>query len=213
MSPKVPQAYLQARRAEILEAAARCFREKGFHNTTMQDIYKATNLSPGAVYNYFSSKEDIVVAAVKELSDWTVSSLASVIAENPDESITNIIRFWLAIIRKYEIGENISIHLDFYSEATRNSKIREAMLLSQSATHEKLIELIKQNQSAGLVDAGLDPLAIARAIMGMVFGMMIHKSLEPEIDLDAYGQACEAMINSTFSTPPKRRRRAEKQTK
>ena len=68
MSPKVPEAYLTARRNEIIHAASHCFAEKGFHNTTMQDIYDATGLSPGAVYNYFSNKEDIVAATVEEFS-------------------------------------------------------------------------------------------------------------------------------------------------
>jgi AcrR family transcriptional regulator len=209
MSPKVPQAYLDARRAEILEAAWKCFTEKGFHNTTMQDIYQATNLSPGAVYNYFSSKEDIVVASVKEFSNWSVSSLTSLISENPDKSIIKVIQYWLSTIKQNDIGKGISIQLDFYSEATRNSRIREAMLQSQDATHDKLIELIKHNQQAGVFNAKLDPLSIARAIMGMVFGIMIHKSLDPDVDLDAYGQVFEAVITGAFSSPPKRRRRTE----
>jgi AcrR family transcriptional regulator len=209
MSPKVPQAYLEARRAEILEAAWKCFTEKGFHNTTMQDIYQATNLSPGAVYNYFSSKEDIVVASVKEFSNWSVSSLTSLISENPDKSIIKVIQYWLSTIKQNDIGKGISIQLDFYSEATRNSRIREAMLQSQDATHDKLIELIKHNQQAGVFNTKLDPLSIARAIMGMVFGIMIHKSLDPDVDLDAYGQVFEAVITGAFSSPPKRRRRTE----
>lgn len=64
MSPKVPEAYPLARRAEILEADLECFMGKGFLNTTMKDIYRFTNLSPGAIYNCFSSKEDIVVLAM-----------------------------------------------------------------------------------------------------------------------------------------------------
>lgn len=213
MSPKVPKAYLEARRAEILEAAAKCFMEKGFHNTTMHDIYESANLSPGAVYNYFSSKEDIVIAAVKAYTDWSISELETVISENPGASIIIIIRYWLSGIKQNDIGKGIGMQLDFYSEATRNSKIREAMLGSQNATHEKLIELIKRDQQAGVTNTGLDPLSVARAIMGMLFGIMIHKSLEPEIDLDAYGQVCEAMINGTFSNPLKSRRITEKNKK
>jgi AcrR family transcriptional regulator len=190
MSPKVPEAYLKARRNEILEAAGKCFLEKGFHHTTMQDIYTATNLSPGAVYNYFPSKEDIVVAAIGEFSDWSTSSLESVISEEV-------------------LGRGISVQLDFYSEAIRNAAIREAMLKNQDATHAKLIEIIKQNQQSGVINAKLDPLTIARTLMGIMFGMMIHKSLEPEVDLDAYGKVCEAIFNGTFSSPPKKRRRVK----
>jgi len=198
----VPQAYLEARRAEILEAAWKCFMEKGFHNTTMQDIYQAANLSPGAVYNYFSSKEDIVVASVNEFKDWMISSLASVISENPNESFAKVIQFWLSLVKQGDIGQSISVQLDLYSEATRNSYIREAVLKNQDATHAKLIELIKRSQQAGVFNARLDPLSIARAVMGMVFGIMIHKSLEPDVDLDAYGEVCEAMLKGTFSGPP-----------
>ncbi len=202
MSPKVPEAYLEARRAEILEAATKCFMEKGFHNTTMQDIYDAANLSPGAVYNYFSSKEDIIIAAVKDFNEWSISSLTSVISDNPNESLINIIRFWLSLVKQYEMSKSISVQLDLYSEATRNSGVREAVLKNQDNTHALLIEFIRQNQQAGIINAGLDSLAIARAIMGMVFGITMHKSLEPEVDLDAFGEVCEAMFKGTFSSPP-----------
>jgi len=203
MSPKVPEAYLKARRTEILEAAAKCFMEKGFHSTSMQDIYEAVNLSPGAVYNYFSSKEEIVIATLKAYNEWSISSLESVISENPNESMINIIRFWLSLLKQTDISKSFSVQLDFYAEATRNRSIREAVLENQDATHVKLIECIEQHQQAGEFNAKLDPLSIARAIMGMVFGIMIHKSLDPEVDLDAYGQVCEAMIRGTFSSPSK----------
>ena len=207
MSPKVPEAYLEARRAEIQQAAFKCFMEKGFHHTTMQDIYKTANLSPGAVYNYFSSKEDIVIAAIKEFTHWSISSLDSLISENPNESLTNIFQFWISPFKQDEISNSFSVQLDFYSEANRNSVVLKAVLELQDATHAILVDLIERNQREGVFNASLDSLSIARAMMGMVFGIMIHKSLDPEVDLDAYGQVFEAMITGAFSSPPKRRRR------
>jgi AcrR family transcriptional regulator len=58
--PKVSQAHRDARRAQILEAAIICFSRRGFHSATMQDIVRQSRLSPGAIYNYFASKEDSV---------------------------------------------------------------------------------------------------------------------------------------------------------
>jgi AcrR family transcriptional regulator len=209
MSPKVPESYLEARRKEIIEAASKCFAEKGFHNTTMQDIYETANLSPGAVYNYFSSKEDIVVATIAAFSEWSISWLESVVSENPDDSFLKIIQSWITLIKQEIIGRGISVQLDYYSEASRNKAIREAVLKSQDATHAKLIEIIKQNQQWGVINAKLEPLAIARTLMGIMFGMMIHKSLEPEVDIDTYGQVCEAIFNGTFSRVAVNSRRAE----
>src|SRR3954454_20910517 len=60
--PKVLPEYLEPRRREILDAAATCFTRRGFHQTTMQDICEESKLSPGAVYRYFRSKEEIIEA-------------------------------------------------------------------------------------------------------------------------------------------------------
>src|SRR5918997_1478939 len=60
--PKVQPEYLETRRQQILDAAAACFSRRGFHQTTMQDICAEADLSPGAVYRYFRSKEEIIQA-------------------------------------------------------------------------------------------------------------------------------------------------------
>jgi AcrR family transcriptional regulator len=205
MSPKVPEAYLEARRNEILEAAYKCFSEKGFHNATMQDIYNTANLSPGAVYNYFSSKEDIAVATVKKLNDLVMPQLASLSSQSPEKSFEDMINYWLSHLKQDYIGNSISIQLDYFSEATRNGKIRRALLESQATTHALLIEIIKRNQQTGFIYPELDPLSIARAVMGLFFGIGIHKLLDPDIDVEAFSKVFKAMLIGTFSTPPKKR--------
>lgn len=57
LMPKVSDAHLEARREQILDAAEACFSREGFHQTSMQDICREAELSPGAVYRHFSSKE------------------------------------------------------------------------------------------------------------------------------------------------------------
>jgi AcrR family transcriptional regulator len=205
MSPKVPQAYLDARRAEIMEAAVKCFMEKGFHNTTMQDIYDATKLSPGAVYNYFSSKEDIVVSALNEFRDWSISSMTPLLSEDQSESLIKYVDFWLSYANQDVSRERFSVTLGYYSEAPRKNNIREAVLKSQDASHEKIMEIVKNNQRAGKINAALDPLSVARVMGSLVFGAAVHKMLNPDINLDAYGQVCKAMIKGTFTRPAKSR--------
>ena len=58
--PRVSDEYMARRREEILAAAKACFAREGFHATSMRDIYRECGLSPGAVYNHFASKEEIV---------------------------------------------------------------------------------------------------------------------------------------------------------
>jgi AcrR family transcriptional regulator len=203
MSPKVPEAYLKARRTEIIEAAYKCFMEKGFHNTTMQDIYKATHLSPGAVYNYFSSKEDIVVGAVEMYSDWTMASVESLLKQNTGESFINIFKFWFQTIMQSDIRDIYGVQMDFYAEAARNKVIRDAMIKNMEATGNRLAEAVKKSQQSGMFNPLLDPISTVHVMVGMVFTAAIHKMIDPDFDLEKYERVCEAMLNGTFSNPPK----------
>ena len=59
----VPQrAGSEETRQQILDTALVLFREKGFEQTTIREIAKATGLSLGAAYYYFNSKEALVAA-------------------------------------------------------------------------------------------------------------------------------------------------------
>lgn len=54
-------------RKRILEAANILFLQKGFEDTTLQDIMNESGLSKGAIYHYFKSKEDIIDALNNEM--------------------------------------------------------------------------------------------------------------------------------------------------
>ena len=64
--PRLTDATKAARRAQIIEAAVSCFLEKGYTNTSMSDIIKASELSSGSIYSHFSGKEDILISAINE---------------------------------------------------------------------------------------------------------------------------------------------------
>jgi len=64
--PRLTDATKAARRAQIIEAAVSCLLDKGYTNTSMSDIIKASGLSSGSIYSHFSGKEDILTTAINE---------------------------------------------------------------------------------------------------------------------------------------------------
>ena len=58
--PRLKPDTQRARREHILDAAELCFARSGFHATSMQDICREAAVSPGALYVYFRSKEDLI---------------------------------------------------------------------------------------------------------------------------------------------------------
>lgn len=56
-------------RAEILEAAAQIFSQKGYHGTSMQDIALAVNLQKASLYYHFGSKQEILFELLNQALD------------------------------------------------------------------------------------------------------------------------------------------------
>ena len=60
MAPKISEEYLEDRRNQILDATVVTFSRKGLHQTTIENIRMAADLSRGAVYHYFKTNEEII---------------------------------------------------------------------------------------------------------------------------------------------------------
>ena len=57
------------RKMQILEAAATVFAKKGFHRATTKEIAEAADVAEGTIYNYFESKDDLLISLIDWLSD------------------------------------------------------------------------------------------------------------------------------------------------
>jgi TetR/AcrR family transcriptional repressor of nem operon len=60
---KISKAQLSANRAQIVETAARLFRERGYNGVGVADIMKHAGFTHGGFYNHFASKEELIAAA------------------------------------------------------------------------------------------------------------------------------------------------------
>ena len=58
----------QRRMAQILDGAAHVFARKGFHAATTREIAQAADVSEGTIYNYFDSKEDLLIHIMTQLT-------------------------------------------------------------------------------------------------------------------------------------------------
>ena len=70
-APKDPirKQLIEARRTQIIEAAASVFAEKGFPRATTREIAAAAGVSEGTIYNYFEGKADLLICMVQCLTE------------------------------------------------------------------------------------------------------------------------------------------------
>ncbi|MFL5751726.1 MAG: TetR family transcriptional regulator, partial [Chloroflexota bacterium] len=78
--PRVSAQHEHEVRERIVRAATRVFSERGFHRATMQDIVRASGLSVGAIYTYFKSKDELILAGCDLITDQEMTELARRIA-------------------------------------------------------------------------------------------------------------------------------------
>lgn len=65
--PKVTEEHRAAMRRRIQQAAMRCARRKGLAAMSMNDVIRESGLSAGAIYGYFSSKNELITSISQDL--------------------------------------------------------------------------------------------------------------------------------------------------
>lgn len=81
--PKVSQSHRDEMALRIASAAMVCARKKGFAAMSMADIIKEAGLSAGAIYGYYSSKDEILQAIAKRIVGGRSAELDALAARKP----------------------------------------------------------------------------------------------------------------------------------
>lgn len=94
-------------RNDVLEAAWDLFWERGFNATSIADIAKRAGLPKGSIYNYFESKDALLLAAIGRLKLQAESELRSKVLEgtpSPGEIVDRVIGHYLEEFAKHDYG-------------------------------------------------------------------------------------------------------------
>lgn len=83
----------EIRRAEIMDAAMLLFMEKGYANTTTQDIVDKVNISRGLLYYHFKNKEDILYYLVERYSEKLLRDIHVIVNDDDKTAIEKIRAF------------------------------------------------------------------------------------------------------------------------
>ena len=183
--PKISDERRAARRKQILEAAWTRFQKQGLHATTMDDIIRGAGLSAGAVYSYFPSKEELILAAVTDslggIRDLVGPTLEARPLPAPDVLVTQI----MAAVASFTAREGYDLRriaLLGWSEAQRNDRLRETMKGFYLPFRARLEAAAGQWQAAGLVHPQASAADVAKTILAMVLGFVVQSALLGDVE-------------------------------
>jgi AcrR family transcriptional regulator len=179
----------ERRRSQILEAALTCFRKRGFHQTSMQEICAAADLSPGALYRYFPSKTDIITAISSADAQARCQTIAQISSDELIDRLVDYAERFVAKGRKYA-----PLIADIMAETIRDSDLAVRMRAGYAPMHALLAKLIAEGQVRGTFDASLEPQRAARWVFGAVDGITMRCVMHPTAQARVMGEELRALL-------------------
>ncbi|MBC2716729.1 MAG: TetR/AcrR family transcriptional regulator [Desulfobacteraceae bacterium] len=194
----------EARKSKILEAATKIFSEKGFQDATISEIAKAAGASDAFVYEYFSTKENL---------------LFSIPREHMQKLFENI-EFHLKLIRGAvnKLHATLYMQLIYYSEhpeftavllliLKHNRKFINTDAHKEIRDYLKIVDrCLKEGVESGEIYADIDPYYLRATLIGSLEHIVINWLLrgKPENLMDAFEpmfEVCLKLIQKKPETP------------
>jgi len=190
----------ESQRQRILKAATECFIQDGLHAGTIARISEAAQMSPGLIYRYFSSKEEIVLALMhRQISTGNGAGLLGLPPKVVTTRICEYLRRWLA-------GDpdvpSATLILEMSAESTRNEAISRQIL--------KVDGEAKTSLTAWLGDllaksgAALSEHEIAIRVLTLecfVEGLLIRAVREPTLDMELVEKSMDNLMATLVPLP------------
>jgi AcrR family transcriptional regulator len=181
----------QQRRQQILDGAERCFRAKGFHQSSMQDIAREAGVSMGLLYRYFENKEAIVASFATIDSASVVAMIGELAAsDRPVDFIPTMVR---RLARESADPDYQRLYTEVFAESLRNPRLLEALVESEERVRHALVAALRAQQAAGRL-AALDAGAVADVLLGLVDGISLRATLVRQFKPAAVEKIVAAMV-------------------
>ncbi|MEV7346734.1 TetR/AcrR family transcriptional regulator [Streptomyces sp. NPDC093544] len=181
---RVSQEHLDARRRQILDGAAVCFARNGFHATSMQDVLKEVDLSAGAVYRYFSGKEELIGAIVTEVLDEVRETFEEGARQSPPPPPDVLVGWVMTKMLHKEPGlaqegESIlpRLIIQVWAETLRNDHLSTVINEGYAKVRGGWIKVVEAYQDAGMMRDDVSPDSVARTMIALAQGFMAQMAL------------------------------------
>jgi AcrR family transcriptional regulator len=173
------------KRPLILRAATEVFAEQGFAAVTVAEIADHAGIGKGTVYEYFTSKEELLFAVFEWMNERIFERFQSVSAE--EGAAHARLKRMLAIAAEItcEQIEMQAVVLDFWaaSRGTKSEERYNQSCLETFRTYRRLAaDVIREGQAKGEFNRAADPDATAVMLVAAIDGLGVQIFFDREID-------------------------------
>jgi AcrR family transcriptional regulator len=191
----IRQQLIEARRNQILEAAIAVFAEKGFHRATTKDIAGRAGIAEGTIYNYFGSKDDLLIGVMARLTE--LEMLNGEFAEALQGDVREF--FILMFQRRVQHMEKaLDMLTAIMPEVLANPNLREHYQEQFVLRVATLIEeYVRTRVELGHIRP-VDPALAARVMQAMFMGLLVWRIFGDEVLVDRWDELPDLLATIIF---------------
>jgi len=171
----VDQAARAGRTNLILAAARKCFIANGFHGASTAQISAEAGISIANLYQYFPSKDDLILAMSEDDHRYALAFVAQCFAGG--SFFDGLELAYAEVRREAAMGDYMRLRLEIIAESTRNQRVREALVRIDSKLIGAIAEIIELAQSSGELRRDVPATTLASLITQAVDGFYSCEAL------------------------------------
>jgi AcrR family transcriptional regulator len=196
--PRVPDEYLEQRRRDIIEAARICFVRRGFHETSMRDVFQQAGISAGALYRYFPKKDDLIVAIAQDNLSVVADAIDDVIQAEPLPPLDQAVgRVFTALQHQDPTLDVARLALQVWGEAARSAEMAIRVANQLSSIRDAFTRLIRAYRKAGRIGAGASAETVAATFTALLPGLVLQQLMLDDVNGATLQRGVRALIGST----------------
>ena len=200
-SPRTYHIHRERQRRRILEAAEKVFDERGIDRVTMTEIISASELRPSTIYQYFSSKDDIVWAILEVvLADFSARAKIAIDREKTALArITALLELMADDLTRKQAKVRFLAQFDaMYARDWPAERLLTLEAQINPEGFEHFSRLIREGITDGSLRADLNPELTLHAVINAVVGAQRRlASLGGRVELE-YGQPVDSLFRETI---------------
>ncbi len=194
--PKISDERKLERSQQILDAARRCFIDKGFHRASMSDVIRESGLSAGAVYSYYSSKEELIAAVARSIFvayETGINGFDDPGARpaSPEAAVRSLAERILLEIAP--LTDGFRMVLTVWGEASNNPALRETVGDIVRGLRGVFERVLTDWRAAGH-ELPAEPTILAQVMVSVMQGAVVQQGLVGDVEIDDYIDAFCAVL-------------------
>jgi TetR/AcrR family fatty acid metabolism transcriptional regulator len=169
------------RRAQILDAALRCFARRGYHSATMDDLAKDSGLSKGSLYWYFDSKLDVFLALFDRFTDQILTGWAAI--ERPGENARTSMREGLETVLEMIGGQRelMFVWAEFLALPEGRARMGEVYRTSRERLEAIVVAGVERGEFRQL-----NAPATAATLLAAAEGLALQAMVDPTFEIASH---------------------------